>query len=73
MLFMAFRARMMLDSYSIRINSFVCLAFNADFDRDEMNIFCTSSYPSKAHCDILLVVDKYILLPQNLMPIIYVI
>nr|PNR49263.1 hypothetical protein PHYPA_011159 [Physcomitrium patens] len=69
----AFRARMMLDSYTIRINPSVCPTFNADFDGDEMNIFYTSSYLSKAECDILLVVDKCILLPQNSMPTVYAI
>nr|PNR31775.1 hypothetical protein PHYPA_025898 [Physcomitrium patens] len=70
---MAFRARMMPDSCTIRINPCVCPAFNADFDGDEMNIFCASSYPSKAECDVLLAIDKYILSPQNSMPTIYTI
>nr|PNR37428.1 hypothetical protein PHYPA_020537 [Physcomitrium patens] len=70
---MAFRARMIPDSCTIRINPFVCPAFNADFDGDEMNMFCASSYPSKAECDVLLAVDKCILSPQNLMPTVYAI
>nr|PNR34336.1 hypothetical protein PHYPA_024153 [Physcomitrium patens] len=60
---MAFRARMIPDSYNIRINPFVSAKFNADFDGDEMNIFYASSYSSKAECDILLAIDKCILLP----------
>nr|PNR46626.1 hypothetical protein PHYPA_013745 [Physcomitrium patens] len=70
---MAFRARMMLDSCTIGINPFVCPVFNADFDGDEMNVFYTSSYPSKAECDVLLAVDKCILSPQNSMPTVYAI
>jgi len=70
---MAFRARIMPDSYTIRINPSACPAFNADFDGDEMNIFCVSSYSSKVECDTLLAVNKCILSPQNSMPIIYAI
>nr|PNR61593.1 hypothetical protein PHYPA_000016 [Physcomitrium patens] len=70
---MAFRARMMPDSCTIRINPFVYPVFNADFDGDEMNIFCASSCPSKAECDVLLAVDKCILSPQNSMPTEYAI
>nr|PNR39667.1 hypothetical protein PHYPA_019946 [Physcomitrium patens] len=70
---MAFRARMMPDSCTIRINPSVCPAFNADFDGDEMNIFCASSYPSKVECDVLLAVEKCILSPQNSMPTVYAI
>nr|PNR45314.1 hypothetical protein PHYPA_015085 [Physcomitrium patens] len=60
---MAFRARMMPDSCTIRINPSVCPTFNANFDGDEMNIFCASSYLSKAKCDILLAIEKCILSP----------
>nr|PNR25969.1 hypothetical protein PHYPA_031268 [Physcomitrium patens] len=69
----AFRARILPDSCTTRINPSVCPAFNADFDGDEMNIFYASSYPSKAECDVLFVVDKCILSPQNSMPTVYAI
>lgn len=70
---MAFKAKIMPGSYTIRINPSVCPSFNADFDGDEMNIFCASSYPTKAECDVLLAVDKCILSPQNSMPSVYAI
>lgn len=70
---MAFKARMLPNSCTIRINPAVCPAFNADFDGDEMNIFCASSYPSKVECDILLAVNKCIVSPQNSMPTMYAI
>nr|PNR48362.1 hypothetical protein PHYPA_012838 [Physcomitrium patens] len=70
---MAFRAKMMSDSCTIRINPSICRTFNVDFDGDEMNIFCVSSYLSKAECDVLLAIDKCIPTPQNSMSIVYAI
>ena len=70
---MAFRARIIPESYTIRVNPSVCPSFNADFDGDEMNIFCTLSYSSRAECDVLLAVDRCILSPQNSMPSVYAI
>lgn len=70
----AFKARMILDSYTILINHYAsaCPVFNADFDDgDEMNIFCVSSHASKVECVTLLAVHKCILLLMDLMPTIY--
>lgn len=58
----------MPDSCTIRTPPFVYPAFDADFDGDEMNLFCASSYPSKAKCDVLLAVEKHVVPPRTSRP-----
>jgi len=70
---MAFRAKIMHDSYNIGINPCVRPTFNANFDGDKMNIFCASSYLFRVECNLLLFVDKCILSPYNSMLIMYAI
>jgi DNA-directed RNA polymerase beta' subunit len=73
LLYIAFRARMILDSYTIRINASACPIFNADFDDgDEMNILCASSHASKVEWKTLLAVNKCILSLMDSMSSIYI-
>lgn len=67
---MSFKVKL-TDLSVININPAVCPAFNADFDGDEMNVFCPGNYGSIAESKELLGVDKCIISPQNNQPVIY--
>lgn len=56
---------------TIMINPLVCSAFNADFDGDEMNLFCPGNYASIAEAYELLSPENCFLSPQNNSPIFY--
>lgn len=56
---------------TIMINPLVCSAFNADFDGDEMNLFCPSNYASIAEAAELLSLETCFLSPQNNSPVFY--
>ncbi|KAI9243065.1 hypothetical protein BY458DRAFT_448437, partial [Sporodiniella umbellata] len=53
------------------MNPALCPAYNADFDGDEMNIFCLSDSKSITESIYLTSPIKNIISPQTLKPIIY--
>lgn len=58
-------------TYSIKMNPALCKAYNADFDGDEMNIFCLSNYKSISEAIYVNTPLNSIISPQNNEPIIY--
>lgn len=50
---------------TIRLNLAVTSSFNADFDGDEMNLFCPSSIEAETELEQLSTVDNFMLNPQN--------
>ena len=61
---MAFKVRI-LRGRSIRVNPAVCVAYNADFDGDEMNLFPAQSYDTRAELAEIANVFSCIISPQN--------
>lgn len=67
---MAFKARFFEHGKTIRLNLAVTAPFNADFDGDEMNVFCVTSYMARAESMQLLDCKQCLISPQTNTPII---
>lgn len=50
---------------TIRLNLAITTSFNADFDGDEMNLFCCNNVEAEAELRMLSNVDNFILNPQS--------
>lgn len=54
-----------MNGKTIRLNLAVTSSFNADFDGDEMNIFCPSTIEAETELENLSTVDNFLINPQN--------
>lgn len=54
-----------MNGKTIRLNLAVTSSFNADFDGDEMNIFCPSTIEAETELENLATVDNFLINPQN--------
>jgi DNA-directed RNA polymerase beta' subunit len=68
---MSMKVKIQKTSYTIKMNPALCYAYNADFDGDEMNIFCLSNYKSIAEAIYINSPLNCIISPENNKPIIY--
>lgn len=68
---MSMKIKIHNDSYTIKMNTSLCTAYNADFDGDEMNIFYFKDYKSISEAKYINSSIKCIISPQNYNPIIY--
>lgn len=68
---MGMRVKIQKETFTIRMNPSLCPAYNADFDGDEMNIFCVSDYPSISESTYLCSPNNNIISSQNNKAIIY--
>lgn len=68
---MCMKVKIQRYSFTIRMNTALCMAYNADFDGDEMNIFCLTNYNSISEASYLNSPLNSIISPQNDEPIIY--
>ena len=50
---------------TIRLNLAITSSYNADFDGDEMNLFCSSTVEAETELEDLSSVDNFIINPQN--------
>lgn len=55
----------LLPGKTIRLNLAITTSFNADFDGDEMNLFCPNNIESETELRYLSSVDNFILNPQS--------
>ena len=55
----------LIDGKTIRLNLAVTNSFNADFDGDEMNLFCPNDVEAEAELRFLSSVDNFIINPQS--------
>lgn len=54
-----------IDGKTIRLNLAITSSFNADFDGDEMNLFCPNNVEAEAELRYLSSVDNFIINPQS--------
>ena len=60
----------LIEGKAITLHPFVCIAFNADFDGDQMAVHVPLSYDSQLEASIMMLSTHNILSPQNGNPII---
>ncbi|HEY5534048.1 MAG TPA: DNA-directed RNA polymerase subunit beta' [Ignavibacteria bacterium] len=60
----------LIEGKAITLHPFVCIAFNADFDGDQMAVHVPLSYDSQLEASVLMLSTHNILSPQNGNPII---
>jgi DNA-directed RNA polymerase subunit beta' len=60
----------LIEGKAITLHPFVCTAFNADFDGDQMAVHVPLSYDSQLEASILMLATHNVLSPQNGNPII---
>jgi DNA-directed RNA polymerase beta' subunit len=68
---MSMKVKVQSSTFTIRMNPALCQAYNADFDGDEMNIFCMSNYKSISESIYINSPKNSIISPQDNQPIIY--
>lgn len=59
----------LIEGKAITLHPFVCIAFNADFDGDQMAVHVPLSYEAQLEAQILMLSSHNILSPQNGAPI----
>ena len=61
----------LIDSKAIQLHPLVCVAYNADFDGDQMAVHVPLSVEAQTECRVLLLSTNNILLPANGIPVVY--
>ncbi len=61
----------LIDSKAIQLHPLVCVAYNADFDGDQMAVHVPLSVEAQTECRVLLLSTNNILLPANGVPVVY--
>ncbi len=61
----------LIDSKAIQLHPLVCVAYNADFDGDQMAVHVPLSIEAQTECRVLLLSTNNILLPANGIPVVY--
>lgn len=68
---MSMKVKIQKNTYTIKMNPALCPAYNADFDGDEMNIFCVNEIKSIVEAKYINSPLYSIISPQNNKPVIY--
>ncbi len=61
----------LIDSKAIQLHPLVCVAYNADFDGDQMAVHVPLSVEAQTECRVLLLSTNNILLPASGVPVVY--
>ncbi|AEH44156.1 DNA-directed RNA polymerase, beta' subunit [Thermodesulfatator indicus DSM 15286] len=61
----------LIDSKAIQLHPLVCVAYNADFDGDQMAVHLPLSVEAQTECRVLLLSTNNILLPASGIPVVY--